>query len=59
MKNKENLNEKLKITLTECPKSLDFSTDISEELKEPPIYLDLPEGHFGHQSVTTIVKIIK
>lgn len=59
MKNKKNLDEKFKIVLTECPETLDFSSDISEELKEPPIDFGFPEGYVGHKSATTIVKRIK
>lgn len=59
MKNKKNLDEKLKITLTECPKTLDFSSDISKELKEPQTYLGVPEGYVGHAATTIIVKKIK
>lgn len=59
MKNNNNINEKLKIALIECPKTLDFSSDISKELKEPQTYLGVPEGYVGHAATTIIVKKIK
>lgn len=59
MKNKKNLDEKLKITLTEYTKSLDFPTDISEELKEMLIPIKCPKITEGHKLLTAVHTITK
>lgn len=56
MKNKENLNEKLKKALEESPKSLDFSTDISEKLKEMLIPIKYSKPCEGHKLLTAVHK---
>lgn len=54
MKNNNNINEKLKIALIECPKTLDFSSDISKELKEMLIPIKCPKIHEGHKLLTAV-----
>lgn len=54
MKNNNNINEKLKIALIECPKTLDFSSDISKELKEMLIPIKCPKIPEGHKLLTAV-----